>query len=164
MNEIKRASNGRFVKGSTLGELNIRWRGGVYRSSNGYIYILRKADKTADKRGYVKRANLVWTENTGQVVKKGYIVHHKNGIKTDDHFSNLELMTYAEHARRIARNNWKTGRMSKQPKGDKSPRWRNDISMNEISKLRAKGWGCKKIARELGCDKSLISRRLTKSP
>lgn len=69
--------------------------------TNGYIYLLKKTHPFAIKKGYVKRANLVWEENTGHVVRPPEIIHHKNFIKTDDAFDNLELMPdSSEHMRK----------------------------------------------------------------
>lgn len=66
----------------------------------GYIYLLRKDHPCADKDGYVKRANIVWEENTGQTVWPPAIIHHKNGIKNDDRFENLEYMdSPSEHTK-----------------------------------------------------------------
>jgi hypothetical protein len=54
-----------------------------------YVWI-KRPDHPYNKDGYVKRANLVWEENTGQVVVPPAVIHHKNGIKKDDSFENLE--------------------------------------------------------------------------
>jgi len=62
------------------------------RKRGKYIYLLRPAHPRADKRGYVKRAWLVWEENTGHVVTPPEVVHHKNEIRNDDAFDNLELL------------------------------------------------------------------------
>ena len=66
----------------------------------GYVYILKKDHPRADKRGYVKRSWLVWEGHTGHVVTPPEVVHHKNGIKTDDRFENFELLpNKSAHAR-----------------------------------------------------------------
>lgn len=41
--------------------------------------------------------HLVWWENTGECVGDGNVIHHKNEIKTDNRFENLEIMTRSEH-------------------------------------------------------------------
>jgi hypothetical protein len=57
----------------------------------GYIYLLRKDHPRANKDGYVKRANIVWEEETGHMITPPEVLHHKNEIKTDDSFDNLQL-------------------------------------------------------------------------
>lgn len=52
---------------------------------------------------YVYEHHLVWWKRTGQVVPKGFVVHHKNDMKRDNRFSNLELKTNPEHTRGHAR-------------------------------------------------------------
>ena len=62
-----------------------RWRG-------GYMYLLRRDHPSHDKKGYVKRAWLVWEENTGHVVKHPEVVHHINQVRSDDRFENLKWL------------------------------------------------------------------------
>ena len=73
------------------------WKGGIteYR---GYVFIKKPEHLRAGQNGYVKRAVLVWEENTKTSINKGQILHHKNGIKNDDRFENLELTDRAKHA------------------------------------------------------------------
>lgn len=60
--------------------------------NQGYIYIYKKDHPMADQRGYVKRANIIWEENTGHMVVPPEIIHHKNEIRNDDSFENLQLL------------------------------------------------------------------------
>jgi hypothetical protein len=68
-------------------------RDGKSQHSNGYVLILKPGHPAANHDGYVKRANLVWEENTGQIVIFPALVHHKNGKKDDDSFDNLEYFS-----------------------------------------------------------------------
>jgi len=75
------------------------WKGGQYKSSTGYIFVLKPTHPFCDRQGYVKRANLVMEKKIGRFLKKGEIVHHKgmhfpiNSIenKGDDSPENLQL-------------------------------------------------------------------------
>ena len=75
------------------------WKGGIteYR---GYVFIKKPEHLRAGQNGYVKRAVLVWEENTKTFIKKGQILHHRNGIKNDDRFENLEVLNRAEHIKK----------------------------------------------------------------
>ena len=42
--------------------------------------------------------HLVWWQETGEIVKSGEVVHHKNGDKYDNRFENLEKMSLKKHA------------------------------------------------------------------
>ena len=45
---------------------------------------------------YMLEYNHIWEEANGNK-PKGYAIHHKNGIKTDDRLENLELMVAEAH-------------------------------------------------------------------
>jgi len=71
------------------------WRRPIkgWKTKSGYIYIKRPEHPLADKRGYVKRAYLVWEEKTGHLIDyPNEIIHHINGNKLDDWFENLRLL------------------------------------------------------------------------
>ncbi len=59
------------------------------RTTQGYIYLYRPEHPYIIWDGWVKRANLVWEENTGHVIAPGELIHHKNLIRADDKFENL---------------------------------------------------------------------------
>lgn len=42
--------------------------------------------------------HLVWWQNTGELVPKGFVLHHKNEDKFDNRFENLELLSNVAHA------------------------------------------------------------------
>lgn len=89
----------------------------MYKSRNGTKY--NEITKKIDDSGYVRlfgketrnmpnynkmygmgiyEHHQVWYENTGHIVDTSKeVVHHKNGIKTDNRFENLQLLTISEH-------------------------------------------------------------------
>lgn len=42
--------------------------------------------------------HLVWWINTGECIDDEYIIHHKNEVKTDNRFENLEKMKRSDHS------------------------------------------------------------------
>lgn len=49
---------------------------------------------------YCYEHHYVWWKHTGQYVGDGFCIHHKNGNKRDNEFSNLELLSNVTHASR----------------------------------------------------------------
>lgn len=47
--------------------------------------------------GWIKRALVVWWLETGKDLDKGQDLHHRNEIKTDDRFENLEPKSKSLH-------------------------------------------------------------------
>lgn len=84
---------GQFKKHGKIISETLAPRIGILNGHDGYVYILLHDHPAANKDGYVKRANLVWEDRTGQVVILPALVHHKNGIKGDDSFENLEYFS-----------------------------------------------------------------------
>lgn len=76
------------------GSLNHEWKGGKYTGKDGYVHIRIIAEKK-----YVREHQLVMEEHIGRKLKKGEVVHHRNGIKTDNRLTNLQLLTISEHKR-----------------------------------------------------------------
>jgi len=88
---INLGKSGRFS-----GSKNPRWNGGRH-VANGYVFIRMPSHPKASKRGYVREHVLVWEEFNKCSLPKGWHVHHKNGIKTDNRPENLEAMTHQAH-------------------------------------------------------------------
>lgn len=71
-------------------------KNGIIKSKDGYI--LEKTDGH-DGRRYIQQHRRVAEEMLGRKLLKGEVVHHKNGIKTDNRPENLAVMTNIEHLR-----------------------------------------------------------------
>ena len=80
------------IKKGDKREKCLAWNGGkiIY---NGYIFILKPEHPRSNKKGYVKRADLVMEDILKRPLKQGELVHHINHIKTDDRPKNLKLFS-----------------------------------------------------------------------
>ena len=77
------------------GSLNSSWKGGRSVSSHGYIRVRHESATNND--GVIFEHRLVMEEYMGRKLHANEVVHHINGIKTDNRAENLKLMTLAEH-------------------------------------------------------------------
>jgi len=73
------------------------WKGGRIKGSNGYMMLWNPEHPKATIHGYVFEHILIWEETYGKPLPKGWIVHHYNGIKTDNRSQNLVAMKRSEH-------------------------------------------------------------------
>jgi hypothetical protein len=86
-----------------------------WESSHGYVMIFAPKHPKATKLDkYIYEHILVMEEHLGRYLKKGEIVHHRNGIKTDNRIENLQLVNgNREHLgihamlRKEQRKDWK---------------------------------------------------------
>jgi hypothetical protein len=82
---------------SREGEKSANWNGGKKTTRKGHVLILKKEHPLADKNGYVLEHRYLMCEHLGRILNKNEVVHHINGIKTDNQIENLIVMTNAEH-------------------------------------------------------------------
>lgn len=78
-------------------EKSSNWKGGVKKTSKGYIQVLLPTHKRADKCGYVMEHILVYEKETGIEIPINCCIHHLNGIKDDNRIENLCMMTNSAH-------------------------------------------------------------------
>lgn len=70
------------------------------RTTKGYIIVRRPGHPMATRQGYVMEHRLVMAEALGRLLTPDEVVHHKNGIKTDNRLENLEVMSKSSHDRK----------------------------------------------------------------
>ncbi len=74
------------------------WRGGRFVDKNGYIQIFMPTHPRANKsNGYVREHIVVWETANNKSLPKGWIIHHLNGISSDNRISNLAAMPNKSH-------------------------------------------------------------------
>ncbi len=83
------------------GKYSANWKGGTYKSTQGYIYVLQKGHPRAWKtRPYVPKQILVAEKCLNRYLTKQEAIHHINEIKDDNRLENLYLFpNEAEHQR-----------------------------------------------------------------
>lgn len=60
---------------------------------------------------YAYEHSVVWWQKTGELAPAGFVVHHKNHNKRDNHPDNLELKSVGEHSREHSTGRGLTGQM-----------------------------------------------------
>ena len=73
------------------------WKGGITKTSHGYIDEYCPEHPHANNKGYVRQHRLIMERYLGRRLRADEIVHHKNGTKDDNRIENLELTTQREH-------------------------------------------------------------------
>ena len=64
---------------------------------DGYVVVFCPESPYTGKDGYRLEHILVMETHLGRKLKRGEVVHHINGIKTDNRIENLKLMKLGEH-------------------------------------------------------------------
>lgn len=79
----------RKMRRDQTGSLNHMWKGGK-KMCLGYVLVL-VPDHPHSIGGYVREHRLVMEKHLSRLLKRREVVHHKNGVKTDNRIENLEL-------------------------------------------------------------------------
>lgn len=98
---VGRGNNPRSWGHHLEGPEHPRWSDERMVSAEGYIKLrVGKEHPLADPNGYAYEHLLIWVAAGNPRPPRGYTLHHKNEVKSDNRYSNIELLTRAEHNRR----------------------------------------------------------------
>lgn len=89
-----------FVVGHWAGKYGPGWRGGKHLV-RGYVYVWAPGHPLATKSGYVAEHRFVMMSHLKRLLLRSEVIHHKNGIKTDNRLENIQLTTQSEHMSKI---------------------------------------------------------------
>ena len=129
------------------GKNHPQWKGGKYKQ-NGYVRVYSPTHPYCDCNLRVLEHRLVMEKHLGRYLLPTEVVHHINGIRTDNRIENLALFSKSYHAKLHSKENKKFTNL------------RKDIINKEVRALKEKGYTQKEIAKKLKCVQSTISDRL----
>lgn len=79
------------------GKKSPRWTGGRFMDQ-GYVFIWQPSHPF-NQRGYMREHRVVAESKLGRYLAEEEVVHHINGIKTDNRIENLQVMSASEHSK-----------------------------------------------------------------
>ena len=82
------------------GDKNPAWKGGKTLHTRGYVYVRRPDHPFCEKSGYIFEHRIVMEKKLGRYLLPDEIVHHINGIMSDNRPENLELVAQRDHLKR----------------------------------------------------------------
>lgn len=127
------------------GKNNPAWKGGVTRSSQGYIWIKTPNHPLKNAQGYVAEHRLVMEAYLGRYLNRSESIHHMNEDKSDNRVENLKIVTTSEHSKIHFSNPEMKRRLSKRMEElYKDEKERKKQSERSKSSRRLKYWSTKK--------------------
>lgn len=89
----QKPTNSPFIKGTHLREENYNWKGGRQLDKDGYVIIRNTNHPYHNKHGYVQEHRLIMEAHIGRYLLPEEVVHHINGIRSDNRIENLMLFS-----------------------------------------------------------------------
>lgn len=121
------------------------YKGGHTTIYGGYVWEYVGHHRLANKWGFAAQHRLVGEDIYGGPLPKGYVVHHCDENRTNNHPTNLEVMTQREHRSHHAKQ---TALRSKIP-----------LDADKTKRLLSELGGIKPTARALGISHSTLRNR-----
>jgi len=96
----------RKATGKYGGANSVNWKGGYYKDKKGYVRIYVKQDdplfpmcRTSHGLvgGYISEHRYIMAQHLGRCLERKELVHHLNGIKSDNRIENLGLVSPTNH-------------------------------------------------------------------
>jgi uncharacterized protein (DUF1330 family) len=94
--DLIKFNKNRAITGSFAEKGNPNWKGGKIVNPKGYI-LIRKSKHPKANNGYVFEHILIMENHIGRYLIKGEVVHHINGIRSDNRIENLKILTKKQH-------------------------------------------------------------------
>lgn len=89
-----RGKHGNHARGPKAG----RWNSGKITNADGYVKLrVGKAHPLADPNGYAYEHLVVWVAAGNRRPARGFVLHHINGVKSDNRIENLEQLSRGQH-------------------------------------------------------------------
>lgn len=149
--------------------------GTAKKSNKGYYRVTSRKEGNNGKLLH----RLIWEDFYGCEVPKGYVIHHRSHVKTDNCILNLQLMRDSDHKKlhkpwesNKGKEPWNKGKkgcyskkalqkMSEAQKGENNNNYREDVDNNILSKeYFDNGLSCLKISKKYNISESAVYSRL----